>query len=41
MSMVGLSPSKVRPQAPGIHLPEEPGRHASLPAAHATAPPGL
>ena len=31
----------VRPQAPGIHLPEEPGRHASPSAAHATVPPGL
>ena len=26
---------------PGIHLPEEPGRHTSLAAAHATVPPGL
>ena len=32
---------QIRPQAPGIHLPEEPGRHTSLAAAHAIAPPGL
>ena len=27
--------------SPEIHLPEEPGRHASPAAAHATVPPGL
>ena len=32
---------QIRPQAPGIHLPEEPGRHASLAAAHTTVAPGL
>ena len=31
----------VRPQAPGIYLPEEPGRHTSPSAVLATVPPGL
>ena len=40
MSTVGLSPLS-QTTNPGIQLPEEPGRHASPPAAHATVPPGL